>query len=140
MDLVYYTNSQVTIYYDAANSTGRAVWEGFLSGEDLREPVRQCLQLINTEKPSRWLADNRKLRAIRQHDQEWLEANLMPQLAASSIRKMATLVSDDIFGQMAIDSLYSKATAIINFDHHYFKDEIMARLWLIQPVENYGNF
>ncbi|WP_026462357.1 STAS/SEC14 domain-containing protein [Adhaeribacter aquaticus] len=134
METVYFANEHVTIYYDAATRTGRGVWVGFLSNEDLREPVRQGLKLIAEEKPVKWLADNRKLKAIRQQDQEWLQENMMPALAVSSLRKMASLITEDIFGQMAIDSLYSKATHLINFDHHYFTSEAEAYQWLEEDI------
>lgn len=134
MEIIYFENQHLTLYYDKAKSTVRAVWEGFLSGEELKAPVRHCLKLIDDERPRNWLADNRKLKAIRRQDQEWLEKNMIPHLATSSLRKLATLIAEDIFGQMAIDSIYSKSTNLINFEHQYFKSEEAAKAWLTQDI------
>jgi hypothetical protein len=72
------------------------------------------------------------MKAIRKQDQEWLLQEMAPKLGRSSLRRMATLVSEDIFNQMAVESMYQKANGLFRFDHQYFKDEISALLWLKQ--------
>ena len=130
MEEVYFTEDYLTLYYNRQNRTVRAVWNGFLSGETLRYAVQQCLQLIEEEQTLNWLADNRKMKAIRQKDQEWLESVIIPKLMASPLQKMATMVSDDIFNQMAVENLHSKANKQVKFDHQYFKNEKAAAQWL----------
>ena len=130
MEEVYFKEDYLTLYYNRQNRTARAVWNGFLSGDVLRNAVEQCLRLMEEEKPVNWLADNRKMKAIRQKDQEWLQATMIPKLAASSLRKMATLVSEDIFNRMAVDNLFVRASEQFKFDHQYFKSELAANQWL----------
>jgi hypothetical protein len=120
------------LYYDSENKLARAVWEGFLSGEKLHKAIYLSLDLIAEKKPENWLADNRKLRAIRQADQEWIAENLIPKLTVSSLQKMATLISEDIFNQMAVHNLLTKASGHILFDHQYFKSEEEAYEWLLK--------
>lgn len=132
MEKVYYQDSYLELYYNRQNQTARAVWHGFLSGETLRQAIKQCTQLLETEKPLNWLADNRQMKAIRRKDQEWIQAYLIPKIVASSLRKMATLVSEDIFNRMAVEELYARASSQITFDHQYFKNEIAATQWLTQ--------
>lgn len=131
MENLVFSDECLQLYYDPENKLVRAVWNGFLSGENLRRVVAKCLDLLDEENPENWLADNRKLRAIRQHDQEWLAENLLPKLAVSSLKKMATIVSEDIFNQMAIGNLLTKATEIVHFDHQYFKSDQAAYKWLV---------
>ncbi|GEO04271.1 hypothetical protein AAE02nite_19350 [Adhaeribacter aerolatus] len=130
MEEVYFKEDYLTLYYNRQNKTARAVWNGFLSGETLRHAIEQCNQLLDEEKPTNWLADNRKMKAIRQKDQVWIQANMIPKIVASSLRKMATLVSEDIFNRMAIENLFVKANDLIKFDHQYFKNEKAATQWL----------
>lgn len=130
MEEVYYNSDYLCLYYDKSRHTIRAVWNGFLSGETLQNAVQQCLRLIEEEQPLNWLADNRKMKAIRQKDQEWLESVLIPKLMASRLRKMATLISEDIFNQMAVENLHNRANNLVKFDHQYFKDEKAATQWL----------
>jgi hypothetical protein len=132
MEEVYYQDEYLCLYYNRQNQTARAVWQGFLSGETLRQAITQCTQLLETKKPLNWLADNRKMKAIRQKDQEWIQANLIPKIVASSLHKMATLVSEDIFNRMAVENLYVRASDQIKFDHQYFKNEKAATQWLAE--------
>ena len=130
MEDIYFKADYLLLYYNRQSRTARAVWNGFLSGETLRHAVAQCTQLLEEEKPLNWLADNRKMKAIRQKDQEWMQANMVPKIVASSLRKMATLVSEDIFNRMAVENLFVRANELIKFDHQYFKDEKAATQWL----------
>jgi hypothetical protein len=130
MEEVYYQDEYLTLYYNRKSQTARAVWNGFLSGDVLRNAVQPCIQLLETEQPINWLADNRKMKAIRKNDQEWIQTYMIPKIVASPLRKMATLISEDIFNQMAVESLYVKANNIIHFDHQYFNKEEAALAWL----------
>ena len=130
MEEVYYQDEYLTLYYNRKSQTARAVWNGFLSGEIMHNAVQHCIQLLEKEKPLNWLADNRKMKAIRKKDQEWMQAYMIPKIVASPLRKMATLISEDIFNQMAVDALFVKANNIIRFDHRYFKKEEEALAWL----------
>ncbi len=139
MDQIYFKEDYLCLYLDKNTATARAVWQGFLSGEILRNAIKQCMQLLAEEHPHYWLADNRKMKAIRQKDQEWLETELLPKLAASTLRRMATLISEDIFNQMAVENLLSKANDLIKFEHQYFTNEKTAAQWLHEnlPVTAY---
>ena len=135
MEDVYYQDKYLTLYYNRRSRTARAVWNGFLSSSILRNAIEHCLQLLEEEQPLNWLADNRKMRAIRQKDKEWIEANMIPKLVASPLQKMATLVSEDIFNRMAVENLFKRANSQIKFDHQYFKNEKEVGKWF---EENYS--
>jgi hypothetical protein len=135
METVYFENDHLTLYYDPAGKIGRAVWTGFLSGEVFRSNIGASLQLIEDKNPVFWLADNRKMKAIRQKDQAWFEKEVLPRLGASSIRKMAALISEDIFNQMAVETLFIRGNHIIRFDHQFFHQEEEARAWLAAPQQ-----
>jgi hypothetical protein len=130
METVYFENDHVILYYDPSRRLGRAVWYGFMSGDDFRSNLNTSLRLIEDKNPALWLADNRKMKAIRQKDQEWFEKEVMPRLGTSSIRKMATLISEDIFNQMAVENLYTRSNKIIHFEHQFFNEEQQALAWL----------
>jgi hypothetical protein len=71
METAYFKNEYVALYFDSARRMGRADWSGFQSGEIFRANVIISLRLIEDKNPVTWLADNRKMKAIRQKDQEW---------------------------------------------------------------------
>lgn len=130
METVYFENNFVTLYYDPSRRLGRAVWNGFLSGEAFRSNCIISLRLVEDKNPLIWLADNRKMKAIRRNDQDWFQKEILPRLGSSSIRKMAALVSEDLFNQMAVETLLTRGDHFIRFDHQFFKDEQQALHWL----------
>jgi hypothetical protein len=130
METVYFENSYLTLYHDPARQRARAVWTGFLSGEVFRSNVGITLRFLEDKNPLFWLADNRKMKAIRQKDQDWFGHEILPRLGVSSIKRMATLVSEDLFNQMAVEALFTRANQLIRFDHQFFKTEQEALDWL----------
>ena len=129
MNLIYFQNRYLTLYYHAEESLGRPVWTGFASGEEHRNSVWESVKLLQTEKPRFWLTDNRKMKAVRKADQEWFEQEIIPVMAASSLQKVAVLISEDIFNQMAVENLYQQMTPVIKFEMQFFKDESAAYSW-----------
>src|SRR5688572_10970878 len=106
---IYFEKPYVTIYFDESKSLGIAEWRGSLTSADYREAFGKCLELTNEKKLANWLGDNRKLLAISEEDQEWTFQVAAPILLRSSLRKMATLVSEDIYSQMAVTGLFDRA-------------------------------
>jgi len=132
--ITYFNQEYVQVFYDDDKKLGKAVWNGFLNSEEFRAASNACLNAIEEYQLLYWLADNRKMKAIRQHDQEWFIQQIVPRLAKSSLRKMATLVSEDLFNQMAIESLELKANDLVGFNNYHFKSEAAALAWLAETA------
>ncbi len=133
MNINYFQNHVVTITYDPEWELGTAQWEGFLSSEEFREAVTKCLQLLEDYKPLRWLGDNRKMKVIRQADQDWFVANALPRIQASTIRRHATIVSEDIFNKMAVEQMIQRADNPEALFLKEFNSKPLALAWLKQP-------
>lgn len=136
MPITYFQNDVVTITYDENLQLGAAVWNGFLSSTEFREASETCLRLIEEHRPLRWLGDNRKLRAIRQTDQNWFAEQITPRLAASSLRRNAILISEDFFNRMAVDQIVKRATSLGNMEVMEFDKREEAMAWLLEPIHS----
>jgi len=134
MVISYFQNHAVTITYDDELLLGTAVWNGFLSNEGFREATQACMQLIEEKKLLRWLGDNRKLRAIRQADQDWFVENIVPRMVASTLRLHATLVSEDLFNKMAVEQIVKRAGNLGDMVVKEFEDYAQAIAWLKEPI------
>ncbi|TPE45480.1 SpoIIAA family protein [Pontibacter mangrovi] len=134
MIFTYFQSHAVTLTYDDELQLGTATWNGFLSSDDFRAAVEVCLRLVEEHKPLRWLGDNRKLRAIRQADQEWFSEHVLPHLAASSICRHATVVSEDMFNRMAVEQLIKRANSLGDMVIKEFDNADDALAWLKDPV------
>ena len=107
---------------------------GFLSSEEFREATIMSVRMMDKFKPLRWLADNRRMRAIRQADQEWFAAYTLPRLQAGSIRRSATVVSEDIFNKMAVEQFLKRADHLGDIVMKEFDNIEEALAWVKQPI------
>lgn len=135
MELICFKNNQLTLFFQPDRRMVRALWNGFLSGEEFRASALACSQVLKERAPLYWLADNRKMRALRKKDQDWFEKEIFPHLAASSLEKMATLISEDIFNQMAVETLHTLGTPVMRFEARFFHNEEQALQWLTAPPQ-----
>ncbi|HEY4650484.1 MAG TPA: hypothetical protein VIG72_03675 [Pontibacter sp.] len=135
MEKVYFENEHVRVSYDEALQLGMAEWQGFLNSEAFRSNGLRCLQLITEKKLTRWLADSRRMKAIRQQDQEWVLQELLPRLLDSLLQRMANLVSEDIFNKMAFEQMIKRSNGRLgDFRIKEFEDKEAALEWLSGPV------
>lgn len=135
MLVTYFQNHVVTIVYDEELSLGIATWNGFLSSSEFREAVEICLNLMDEHKLLRWLGDNRKLRAIRQADQDWFVEHVLPRLVASTLRRNASVVSEDLFNKMAVEQIIKRANNLGDMVLRDFDDKEAAMAWLNEPIK-----
>lgn len=134
MFLTHFQNDVVTVSYDLERQLGMAVWNGFLSSTQFREAVEICLDLMDKHKLLRWLGDNRKLRAIRQADQDWFVEYVMPRLAAGTIRRNASVVSEDLFNRMAVEQIIKRSSNLGDMALMDFESVEAAMEWLEQLI------
>ncbi|AKD02740.1 hypothetical protein POKO110462_00390 [Pontibacter korlensis] len=133
MEINYFQNHVVTITYDEELRLGSAVWKGFLSSEEFRGAISTCVQMMEEYKILRWLGDNRKMRVIRQADQEWFIENILPRLQHSTLRRNAVLVSEDFFNKTAVEQIYKRAEGLSDLVTKDFNNKVLAMGWLKQP-------
>ncbi|ALI99132.1 STAS/SEC14 domain-containing protein [Rufibacter tibetensis] len=138
MRKTYYASAGLTLDYDQGQKTAYAVWNGFLNSQEFKEATLKCLQLMEEEGVVRWLADNRKMKAIRQADQHWFVENIMPRMLQSTLRRMATLVSEDMFNKMAVDQIMQRIEQPDHLVLRDFNDEAQALAWLMMPLTEQG--
>ncbi|WP_192822702.1 STAS/SEC14 domain-containing protein [Rufibacter sp. LB8] len=134
MTITYFQNHGVTITYDEQQQLGIAEWNGFLNGQEFREAITACLQLMEEHKPLRWLGDNRKMKAMRQADQEWFVTEIMPKLHASSLLRNAVVVSEDFFNRAAVEQMYKRAAGLGDLVTREFQTRLDALQWLSEAA------
>ncbi|GAA4310017.1 hypothetical protein [Nibribacter koreensis] len=129
---VYYESHTVTIKYDEEQSLGMAVWQGKLRSEEIREAILLCAYVVERYGLTRWLADNRKMRAFSQEDQLWILQNAVPQILTGSLRRMATVVSEDVQHVESIAQIIERAGDTANLVLCDFREQEAAVEWLLQ--------
>lgn len=134
MRKTYYQTNCVDLSYEEGHGMAFAVWKGFLSSQEFQEAALKCLDLIEEKGITRWLADNRKMKIIRQADQKWFVETIMPRILQSPLRRMATLVSEDFFNKVAVDQMIKRIGQAGDLALRDFTDEKEAMAWLKAPL------
>lgn len=130
MEQVYFKSDYLTIYHNPEKQRAKAVWKGFLTSEQFREGTLRCADFTEQAGIRHWIGDNRRMQAIRIEDQAWFVETLGPRQLRSPLRKMAVVVSYDIYNQMAVDSLIIRASEMIPYEVRHFMDVETAEEWM----------
>jgi hypothetical protein len=122
-----------SIHYDEKQKLLKTVWNGFANGEEYRAFLNTLLDFYKKHEVLYSFSDNRNMKAIRQVDQEWTNDVFLAEFfKISTIKRAATIVSEDIFNRMAVDNIMIKANKHITFDMKFFDSENQAIKWLLE--------
>lgn len=133
---IYFQNNFVKLSYDKPLRLGKAVWNGHLQGAELREAYLLCHEMINRFSLIRWLADDRMMGHISPSDLKWSLEVHVPQMAKSSLKRIARLPSQFEHNKEAVGAMINKGyTFDLNLVLRDFYDEQEAMEWLLEPSE-----
>ncbi|GAB3525904.1 hypothetical protein GCM10027443_00490 [Pontibacter brevis] len=131
----YYENEHIRLRYDEEFQLGVGEWKGFVSSSEFREMALRALEFANSYGITRWLSDRRKMKAIRQQDQQWAVEVYIPKMLESPLRRMAAVVSEDIFNNMAMEEMLKRSGGLGNISLRHFNNVTEAMAWLKQPFD-----
>lgn len=123
--------------YDPANRMLISVWNttADMSDEDYRAVAMAYRRACEQYCPRLSLVDSRNAAyMIPLETQEWLNQNVYPQCVAAGVRKLAFLVSKDLFTQVSLELMVSDSEAAVASDtlqQRFFEDWDKARTWLL---------
>jgi len=133
---LYFKNSFVSIYYNKTLRLGKAVWSGHLSGFEFREASLLCIDLIDRHELIGWLGDDRRLGSIEPADLKWNLEVILPQLAASTMLRMASIPTEQHKNQEAIEVMVQKNNELgQKLIFREFEREEDAVSWLLELWE-----
>lgn len=127
--MVYFETDYLTVHYNEEFNGVLMEWKTFTTSEELKAGLNKGLACINEKKLTKWLADVRELGAISEEDQKWSNEDWFPRALQSGIKRMAVIVSDDIFNQMTVEEIMLKVKAQ-DFISQYFDSVDKAKKWL----------
>ncbi len=133
---LFFRNHFVSLSYDLTLRLGLARWNGRLHSEELREAYLLCHEMINRFSLTRWLADDRLMGEISPADLKWgLEVHV-PNMALSSLLKIARIPSHFEKNRQAVETMINKGyTHGLKLVIRDFNDEQEAMEWLLDNSE-----
>ncbi|SIQ69459.1 hypothetical protein [Pontibacter lucknowensis] len=134
---LYFQNSFVKLSYDKDQKLGKAEWRGHLQGAELREAYLLCHDMINRFSLTRWLADDRLMGVISPADLKWSLEVHVPQMAKSSLKRLARIPSKFEHNREAVDTMINRG---YTFDQPLelkdFENEHDAMQWLLETPKS----
>jgi poly(A) polymerase Pap1 len=105
-----FKESFVHISFDAQNRIIYAKWIGFLKLEDTKRACRVLIDFIKQNRVTLHLSEQTELKVLSKEVQEYLAGTCFPELDQNGIRRVAVLLSEDIFAQATVSNVNTKAT------------------------------
>ncbi len=134
MEKIYQSKYVSHIYY-LDQQILEAIWTegGLMNDDEYRQESLNFIQAARNHRPKAGLIDTRDFQfTIVPETQEWLNTVIFPELIKAGIRKMAFLVTDDLFSQVSIEQAMDEKTAKEGFQTRFFDDYESAKAWVLE--------
>ena len=121
-------------YYDDEKKMMEQIWtnesESMIT-EDFKSIMLAYITLYDKHDIQLVLVDSREMRYLVEPEvQDWVNKNIIVKMI-SYLRKIAFLLSNDIFEEVSIKQAMDEQREELPFETKYFGDEQQARDWLL---------
>lgn len=104
-------------------------WLGFAGSADFQQALLEALRLARLHQVAGWVADDRRLGAVRPKDLDWTHEQVLKPLDALGVRRFAHLESAETLNRLIIGGLYQTAVPDLTYEFRHFTDLAPARAW-----------
>lgn len=104
-------------------------WLGFAGSADFRQALTELLRLARLHHVAGWVADDRRLGAVRPKDLDWTHTNLLMPLSDLGVRRFAHLESEEIMNRLTINGMYQSVIPGLAYEFRHFTSLTEARTW-----------
>jgi SpoIIAA-like len=117
------------------NPTTEAVhikWHGWADSTERKELLEAGLIALTERRGSRWLADCRDMKAVKQSDQDWIDRSWFPRILAAGLSRMAIVIPKSGLAKMNVEDILSRVPGN-TLDTECFATVENAIDWLTRP-------
>lgn len=127
--MIYNETSYLKIVFNEEIQSAEMHWKTFTTPQELKDGLNKGLELVEEKNISNWIADVSSLGVVGEEEQKWSNENWFPRALKEGIKRMAVIVSDDIFNQMSVEEIMQNVPQM-NFTSKYFSNVEEAREWI----------
>lgn len=104
-----FNSELISIEYDATINMVVMTWKPVYIKTNLyREALETGLDIVNEKGADKWLANLKDMKLISRADENWTNDIWFPKALKSSIKWMATILSEDVFNKVAVKKIMSQ--------------------------------
>ena len=129
MDHTYFQTPYLLLQYNEQEKYTAASWQHFPLSDEFRAGMDQLIRLMEEKKIGKVLTDTRKMGAISPDDHDWSINDWLTRAFAAGYRRIAIVISEDIFNQMSVEDIMSRVEGV-DFVTKYFPSPEEGRKWL----------
>ncbi len=104
-------------------------WLGFAGSHDFRLALTEALRLARLHHVAGWVADDRRLGAVRPKDLAWTHTQVLVPLGELGVVRFAHLESEEVLNRMIINGMYQAASPDLSYELRHFTSLPEARAW-----------
>ncbi|MGI4883360.1 MAG: hypothetical protein ACRYFR_00175 [Janthinobacterium lividum] len=104
-------------------------WLGFAGSNDFRYALTETLRFAQQHHVKGWVADDRRLGAVRPKDLEWTHDHVLKPLSLIGLQRFAHLESVEVLNRVTIDGMYQTALPGLPYKFRHFMVLADARAW-----------
>jgi|GEM_PF-2546244 len=134
MPEILYQTKNVVMYIDKTVPCLVNEWHGFINSKSFRQSILTLVSLLEKHKLQYpklpLLADTQTLGVIKSDDLKWVTEDINPQYVAAGATHEAFIVSEDAFGQIALEKYMVQTTEQGDFTVQIFDNIETAKTWL----------
>jgi hypothetical protein len=127
--LASYDFLKLLLHTSAQRSVLETEWLGFAGSNDLRLALTEAVRLARLHHVTGWVADDRRLGAVRPKDLEWTHAQVLVPLNEIGVLRFAHLESEEVLNRLTINGMYQTALPGLNYEFRHFTSILEARAW-----------
>jgi formate dehydrogenase maturation protein FdhE len=105
-------------------------WEFMIEENFFREGMETLIEMMEEHKTGKILSNVTQLGPLSDEDQKWCIDSWLPRALAIGYSSIANIISEDIFGKMAIEDILNNAAEKSPIKIQYFDNEEKAVEWL----------
>ncbi|RZK32412.1 MAG: hypothetical protein EOO63_01455 [Hymenobacter sp.] len=104
-------------------------WLGFVGSVGFREALTEVLRLARLHRVTGWIANDRRLGAVRPKDLDWTHTNVLVPLSDMGVRRFAHLESQEVMNRVTINGMYQSVVPGLAYEFRHFTSLLEARAW-----------
>lgn len=125
-------NEYGIVGWDANDRIVSIIWKGYVAGEPYRSIMNQITETLKKQKATKLLADLRKMKAVTQEDQDWVNAVWLPEIKAKGLLHTAMVLPESAIAMLSLNRMMDRSgvRADLEGDTGHFASMDEAVVWL----------
>jgi hypothetical protein len=133
---VYFSHYGVAVVtWDPTMQAVHTEAQSWADPSEMAAVLEAGLQGLTEHGGSRWLADGRNMKAIKQSDQDWIVQEFLPRALAAGLRRVALVIPKNALAIRTVDQLMQRLPAA-KVEVASFPTVDEARSWLTESPTN----